>query len=878
MIRQKVLNLLVTSVLILIAQCFISAQIDSTRINLGISGSSISEALKKIKKESGVSFAFNARALKIEAPFIAQKERELGTLLDLLLEGSGYSYKIFQKTIAIIPSVQKKEVRTNVRVSGKVLNVQSGETLPFTAVRVKGSSIRTVSNQDGYFTLDKVPTDSSTLILNFIGFETTEYRLSPGEDLLNTSVYLNPVTNSLPEARVVETEGELVRVEPIPSVQSINISTAELAGNNGLVDPFRPLQLLPGIDASSESNGGLSIRGAGTDQVLILFDGFTIYHVDHLYGIFSAFNPESIKHMRLSKGSYEARLGGRGAGILEITGKEGNRYNSRFSAGLNLLTADLTAEVPLFDGNGSIVLTGRRAYTDVVPTYLFKDLFNTLYNSSILQGSGTTGDTFDSQSDPLFTFHDVTARLTYDPGKNDHLNLSFYQGRDRLELDYSDPLAVPGTEISYSDLSSWGNTGASLRWGHRWNSKNYTNIIGALSQYRSDLDTRDVINNTLIDQSDTLFTRQESNLEDRTLRIQHELSIPGHKITGGLWLISRQIDYRFEALSEGEVSFLSQQGNTVSAFLQDDFDVRNKWNFNIGMRVTYHDLAERLLGEPRFALVYNHSSFFAPKLGLAWQNQNIRRIRRQNLFLNSPDLWRLSNVNSIPTLSSVHLTGGASGKVKSLSYDIEFYYRESTGEILDPLNVRVLNDQLFLTGEGRSYGMDILVQYSRENWRTQLSYSYAQSLLRFDGVNANNWIHSPFDNRHQIKTQQHYRLNNWDLSASFVFSSGNRFTPSLGLYTIELINGNTATYNSFGVPFSGQLPAYHRLDLSANYRFRWESVLGELGFSIYNVYDRNNLRSRVYRVSGPEDALVLNSNDLEMLGILPSLSIRFTWE
>jgi len=856
----------------------LQGQSDSIRISLGVENQSLTSTLRKIKKETGVPFAYDARALSKIQVTVEADDRSLYEFLQLLFENSGYNYKVFGETIAIIPIPAPSPNQLSTRVSGQAINVKSGESLPFTSVMVKGTQNATIANQDGRFSLNNIPSDTCTLVLNFIGYNTAEYNLSTASNLQDLKIYLLPTTNSLPEARVVENEGNLVKVDPLPSVMSSNVSSADLAGNVGIKDPFKTLQLLPGVNASSENNGGLIIRGSGSDQLLILFDGFTVYHVDHFYGIFSAFNPESIKHMRLHKGAFQARLGDRNSGVLEITGKEGSRYNRRITAGMNLLSADIGIEVPILANNGSLVISGRRSYTDVVPTYLFKDLFNTLYNSSILQGNSTGNeDSFDSGQDPKFSFYDLTARLTYDPSEKDRINFTVYHGRDKLQFQYSDPSPELGSLIEYNDQSIWGNTGLSGRWGHKWNSKNYTNAVLAYSNYSSSLDTRDVLTNTIINQSDTLFTEQSSQLQDRTLRLNHEINHDGHKVSTGLWVTNRLINYDFKALSEGQIAFLEQQGNTVAIYTQDDFKI-DKWMFNLGLRMSYNDLAEDLRGEPRMAVTYNAEGKVSPKFAVGWHHQDVRRIRRQNLFLNTPDVWRLSNLSSIPVLSSVQFTSGAQGKAGKISWDAELFYKESKGEILDPLNLEVGQDSQFLIGEGKSYGIDVLLQYSWKNLRTQLSYTFSESILKFNEINGGDWIYSPYDLRHQLKCLQHFRKGNWDFSAAFVFSTGNNYTPALGLYEVELVNGTQEMYAAFGIPFSSVLPAYHRLDLTANYRFNWQDAIVEAGVSIFNAYNRENIRSRSYRLVNNGSSASLNTNSLQMIGFLPSINLRFTWE
>lgn len=81
---------------------------------------------------------------------------------------------------------------------------------------------------------------------------------------------------------------------------------------------MRAFQLLPGISGSNETSAGLYVRGGTPDQNLILFDGMTIYHVDHFYGFFSAFNANSVDDVELHKGGFPAEFGGKTSSVLDI--------------------------------------------------------------------------------------------------------------------------------------------------------------------------------------------------------------------------------------------------------------------------------------------------------------------------------------------------------------------------------------------------------------------------------------------------------------------------------------------------------------------------------------------------------------------------------
>ena len=135
---------------------------------------------------------------------------------------------------------------------------------------------------------------------------------------------------------------------------------------------MRSFQLMPGVS-------GTSLRlecmlGGTPDQNLIVYDGFTIYHVDHLYGFYSAFNSNAIKDVQLYKGGFESRFGGRLSSVTEITGKDGNQKNFNIGGDLSLLSFNAFVEIPIGDKFSSIVAY-RRSYKGPIYNNIF-DQFN----------------------------------------------------------------------------------------------------------------------------------------------------------------------------------------------------------------------------------------------------------------------------------------------------------------------------------------------------------------------------------------------------------------------------------------------------------------------------------------------------------------------
>ncbi|HBF62063.1 MAG TPA: hypothetical protein DDW59_01450, partial [Gammaproteobacteria bacterium] len=72
-------------------------------------------------------------------------------------------------------------------VAGKVSDFDTGESLPFTKVRIKNTSRVSTANQAGLFTILNVPV-GSTLVITKMAFESREIRVCPDTQRLNINL------------------------------------------------------------------------------------------------------------------------------------------------------------------------------------------------------------------------------------------------------------------------------------------------------------------------------------------------------------------------------------------------------------------------------------------------------------------------------------------------------------------------------------------------------------------------------------------------------------------------------------------------------------------------------------------------------------------
>ena len=267
-----------------------------------------------------------------------------------------------------------KPTRSNFNLTGRVIDGITGETLPFASISVKNTRIGGQTNVDGLFTLLKVPSDTVTIETTYIGYIKRKIQLTPNHNYDNFIIELDAADAMLEEVVVAGEKTEVVKANEVVGMIKMTPKNIAKLPNVGERDPFRAFQLMPGVSASNESSSGLYVRGGTPDQTLVLYDGFTVYHVDHLFGFFSAFNYNAIKDIQLYKGGFDSKFGGRISGVAEITGKDGNKNTFNAGADVSLLSVNGYIETPI-GKNTTFLVAARRSYKGPLYNKIFKKFY-----------------------------------------------------------------------------------------------------------------------------------------------------------------------------------------------------------------------------------------------------------------------------------------------------------------------------------------------------------------------------------------------------------------------------------------------------------------------------------------------------------------------
>jgi len=785
---------------------------------------------------------------------------------------------------------QTKPRRFDLTVTGVVKDKLSGEPLPFASLMIRENNSGTSSNVDGYFTLQHVPCDTSSFMVFYLGYYRQTFHLTPKSDLRKLIIYLDPMPTEL---KAVEVKGE--REELMKAAEGgnmIKMAPAKIAElpSLGEKDIFRTFQLMPGIGGSNESSSGLYVRGGTPDQNLILYDGFTLYHQEHLFGMFSAFNPNAIKEVQLFKGGFESKYGGRLASVMEIIGKTGNeeKFNAGVDAGFLGINGYL--EIPL-NHKGSVFIAGRRSYK----TFLYTKLFNSFTQNngkpkttvSAPAGDGPSGmrQMVEEQS-PTSYFYDLNFKATYPVTRKDIISYSYFSGQDDYDnsRDLSRERGGISMEGDVTDLTTWGNWGTSLKWSRKWSEKVYSNNLISYSNYTSSKDrssSRTFVNED--DETETFNsgTVEDNNLKDLCFKTDNECKTGLHnQLEFGAQFNNYNIRYNFVQNDTVSVLDMKNTGSLAAIYFQNRRKPLDKFMFLPGLRTSYYSNTGKLYVEPRFQASYNLTEKVKLKSSAGLFYQFANRIIREDIASGSRDIWVLSNGDNIPVSKAIHLIGGMSYENHDYLIDGEAYYKKLYGlteytlrfsQQFGPGQQNVDYSSLFYNGDGYTRGFDLLLQKKYGKYSGWLGYTLSETRYHFP-VYGDGYFNATQDVTHEFKIVNTYKYKKWTFSATWIFGTGMAYTRPLGGYVLTLPDSTTVDVIIPGTKNAARLPNYHRLDVSAKYDLRMGDFgKGSLSFSIFNLYNRKNVWYKEFEV----DETGLTETNMTLLGITPNVSLSF---
>ena len=769
---------------------------------------------------------------------------------------------------------------SQVVLTGHIEEEGSGERLPYSNVYVSELEIGSSANENGYFTLVGEIKSGMTLRASYVGYKTQNIILT--DDMLNGNlvISLTALTSTLNEVVVSTESSKFLQASAEISNHRMSVQQISLMPSIGEVDIFRSLQLLPGVSATNENSSGLYVRGGQPQENLVLLDGIKVYNVDHFFGFFSAFNANAIKSVDLYKGAFPSKYGGRLSSVIDLTGKVGSFNEVKGGLNVNLLSASGSIEIPFLD-KFSFFATGRRSFTDILQTSFFEKIY----------------DQFDPDDDienldpwvPNFNFFDLNAKLSYKPTRDDLITFSFYSGEDNLvetsdtrRFQYPNFGDIDEIEIrgDLDRISRWGNNGYSFKWSRQWNPKFFNTLNVSYSQYYNYQDDSYFVNAIIPDLDSTIFDLsvildQDNKVEDFTARYDAELlSGKNNKFEIGLEFTRSDIDYLFVRDDTLSIIDNSQLSDLYSAYISYNLTSVKNLNLKVGLRGSRYELTKENYLAPRFQLDYEFIKNVKIKLGYGVHNQFVKQIIGENVTSRSRDFWQLSDDSDINVGESTHYIAGLSYENSSWLIDTELFYKDIKNITEFSLRFQNTNlNSLFFNGDGEVKGFETLVQKKIDKYTGWISYTYIDAENIFPLLNYGDPFPAPNTQKNEFKIFNNYEINGWNFSLNFIYGSGKAFTEPSYNYNITLLDESELNYIGVGPKNGSLLPDYHRLDLSVHHIFNIQKSKGDIGVSIFNLYNKINTWYYEYNF----DQRPYARQTKKYLGLVPNVSFKLTF-
>ena len=319
-----------------------------TKIDLKFENSSLTEILNSIEKTSEFIFIYNQNVVNSDLKrSISVKDENIEKVLSLLFEGANISFRIDDRQVFLykkddpknlelinpgntIQQPQKKEL------SGTVKDAK-GIPLPGVTIVVKGTTLGTITDNDGNFRLS-VPVDAKTLIFSFVGLMSQEVAITGkpsfkivmveqtfGLDEVIAVGYGSQKKMTMTGA-VSKLKGESLLTSPVSNIT--NSIQGKVVGVTSIQQNGQP-----GLQTADIFVRGRATLGDAT--ALVIVDGVERPN-------FGSMDPNEIESMTVLKdASSTAIFGIRGAnGVLVITTKQGKEskpivsYSGNVSANL----------------------------------------------------------------------------------------------------------------------------------------------------------------------------------------------------------------------------------------------------------------------------------------------------------------------------------------------------------------------------------------------------------------------------------------------------------------------------------------------------------------------------------------------------------------
>ena len=605
----------------------------------------------------------------------------------------------------------------------------------------------------------------------------------------------------------------------------------------GTSDPVRYLQSLAGIATNNETSAGIHIQGCDDYQSLTSINGAPIYYPNHLLGLYSTFIAPHFSTMTIEQSEHRGTMENRVGGLINLETQHLQPQRFIAEGNIGLISSDATLSIPCGQ-KSALWLSARASY------------INLLYGKWLKIENMGLG----------YNFWDANLTYSIHPTDKDEIVLTGFFSQDRIKVADSTLLNI-GVH--------WHNVIASAYWNHRLNGGNWRTTVSysgfnnhiSVNALAADVNTE--AGWASIDIKNRLSKRLRGDLilnasADYTHFFYQPLHFNSQKGIGTLELPAAKPMLHGEEASLGaDLKHSINEYFSYHAGLHASIFYNNQLYYGVDPRVSFQFTPAE---DHEITLHGGCYTQYFHKAGLTGGGL-------------PTDFFILAGRDLAPERAiATSLRYTTSFLNKKWTLQTEAYFKqlygivESLGNIIQLINQGFDYEKYLITGAGRNYGINLMLQRNSGIVTGYISYSLGWAKRKLPDLDGrNDYIYSAsHERRHDLNLVLNARFaKRWTLGAQFVLASGLPYTKAEEAY---ILNGNMiCRYSTFN---GAHLPLYNRLDLSCSYDIikKQDHELG-INLSLYNVYCYKNAQFVVYR----ENLQPILGTSLST--IIPSISI-----
>lgn len=742
--------------------------------------------------------------------------------------------KQFLIILSVLISVAGTAFSQSGKITGRVFNAINNEPIEFATVGIDGTSLGTSTDSAGNFVIAGLQPGLYNLKVSSVGFKSkTIFEIQVSNSApAQVDVPLESMATELTEVTVKSDAFDKSDESPV-SLRTIGVN--EIQRNpGGNRDISRVVQSFPGVSYTVSFRSDLIIRGGAPNENRFFLDDVEVPTINHFAtqgssgGPVGMINVDFIKEVEFYSGAFPADKGSGLSSLFEFKQKDGRSDRIGFTATVGSSDLGLTLEGPV-GSKSNFIFSVRRSYLQ----FLFKAL----------------------ELPFLPTYNDYQLKYKVRFDRKNELSVISLGALDHNELNLS---ANKTAEQQYllgvlPSQDQWNYT-FGVVYKH-FGKNNFITAVASRNMLNNESNKYE--NNDESSEANLLLNYQSQEIENK-LRLENNWYRNNLKIyygvayeyvkynnatyqkrsdpSGNVFLVdfSSQLDFsKFAGF--GQISYPFFDRRLITSFgLRTDFT-----NYDESMSNPLDQLS------PRLSLTYNISDQFNLNFNAGIYHQ-LPPYTVMGYRSNDGEL--VNKTNNVSYITNKQLVfGGEYYSSIGGRISLEGFYKGYTNYpflLKDSISLANLgadfgvigNEPAVSTSEGRSYGVELLLQQKiYKGFYGLAAFTFFRSEFK---DKRGNYVPSSWDNRFVTALTAGKKFpRNWEVGAKWRFSAGSPYTPydTVTSALIPVWNVNNQGIPDYNRLNSLRIASYNQIDVRVDKKWFLSKFSIDLYLDIQNL-------------------------------------------